>query len=94
MAVISAFRVTQQSQIFKLFFRNRIQCIMLYQLLNFKALPYLRRGYFRNSESASFTKLLKSLLTLSFERNQTNLDMFSELKALVDSEKFRVIILG
>ena len=28
----------------------------------------------RNLESASFTKLLKSLLTLGFERNQTNLD--------------------
>ena len=34
MAAITAFGVTQHSQIFSLFFRNRIQCIALYQLHN------------------------------------------------------------
>ena len=46
MAAISAFRVTQYGQIFSLFFRNRIQCIALYQLHNSQALLNLRRGYF------------------------------------------------
>ena len=46
MAAISAFRVTQHSQIFSLFFRNRIQCIALYQLHNSQALLNLRRGYY------------------------------------------------
>ena len=46
MATISAFRVTQHSQIFSLFFRNRIQCIALYQLYNSQALFNLRRGYY------------------------------------------------
>ena len=46
MAAISAFRVTQHSQIFSLFFRNRIQCIALYQLYNSQALLNLRRGYY------------------------------------------------
>ena len=47
MTVISVFRFTQHSQIFSLFFRNRIQCIALYQLHNSQALLNLRRGYFR-----------------------------------------------
>ena len=46
MAAISAFGVMQHSQIFSLFFRNRIQCIALYQLHNSQALLNLRRGYF------------------------------------------------
>ena len=46
MAAISAFRVTQHSQIFSLFFRNRIQCIALYQLYNSQAVLNLRRGYY------------------------------------------------
>ena len=46
MAAISAFGVTQHSQIFSLFFRNRIQCITLYQLHNSQALLNLRRGYY------------------------------------------------
>ena len=46
MAAISAFRVTQHSQIFSLFFRNQIQCIALYQLHNSQALLNLRRGYY------------------------------------------------
>ena len=45
MAAINAFRVTQHSQIFFTFFRNRIQCIALYQLHNSQALLNLRRGY-------------------------------------------------
>ena len=47
MVAISAFRVMQHSQIFSLFFRNRIQCIALYQLHSSQALLNLRRGYFR-----------------------------------------------
>ena len=35
MAAISASGVTQHSQFFSLFFKNRIQCIALYQLHNF-----------------------------------------------------------
>ena len=46
MAAISDFRVTQHSQIFSLFFRNRIQCIALYQLHNSQARFNLRRDYF------------------------------------------------
>ena len=45
MAAISAFGVTQHCQIFSLFFRNRIQCIVLYQLHNSQALLNLCRGY-------------------------------------------------
>ena len=52
MAAISAFRVTQHSQIFSLFFSNRIQCIALYQLHNSQALLNLRRGYFSQLVSA------------------------------------------
>ena len=48
MAAISAFGVMQHSQIFSLFFRNRIQCIALYQLHNSQALLSLRRGYYRS----------------------------------------------
>ena len=44
MAVISAFGVTQHSQISSLFFRNRIQCIALYQLHNSQALLNLHLG--------------------------------------------------
>ena len=43
MTAISAFRVTQHSQTSSLFFRNRIQCIALYQLHNSQALLNLRR---------------------------------------------------
>ena len=50
MAAISAFHVTQHSQIFSLFFRNRIQCIALYQLHNSQALLNLRRVYFSRAE--------------------------------------------
>ena len=46
MAAISAFGVTQHSQIFSLVFRNRIQCIALYQLHNSHAVLNFRRGYF------------------------------------------------
>ena len=56
MAAISAFRVTQHSQIFSLFFRNRIQCIALYQLHNSQALPNLRRGYFSSQNLALIPK--------------------------------------
>ena len=46
MAAISAFGVTQHSQIFSLLFRNRIQCTALYQLHNSQALLNLRLGYY------------------------------------------------
>ena len=46
MTAISVFRVMEHSQIFSLFFRNRIQCIALYQLHNSQALLNLHRGYF------------------------------------------------
>ena len=52
MAAISAFGVTQHSQVFSLFFRNRIQCIALYQLRNSQALLNLRRGYFREPQQS------------------------------------------
>ena len=47
MAAISAFGVTQHSQIFSLSFRNQIQCIALYQLHSSQALFNLRRGYYK-----------------------------------------------
>ena len=47
----------------------------------------------RNSESASFTGLLKSLVALwVLEETRQTWPMFSKLKALVDSERFRVIV--
>ena len=58
MATISAFRVTQDSQIFSLFFRNRIQCIALYQLYNSQALLNLRRGYYKQRSAAGAQRCL------------------------------------
>ena len=49
MAAISALRVTQHSQIFSPFFRNRIQYIAIYQLYNSQVLLNLRRGYYINT---------------------------------------------
>ena len=47
----------------------------------------------RNSESASFMGLLKSLLVLwVLEETRQTWPMSSELKALIDSERFRVIV--
>ena len=47
----------------------------------------------RNSESASFTGLLKSLVALwVLEETRHTWPMSSELKALVDPERFRVIV--
>ena len=47
----------------------------------------------RNTESASFTGLLKSLLAMwVIEETRQTWPMFSELKALADSERFRVIV--
>ena len=53
MAAIRMFGVTQHSQIFSLFLRNRIQCIVLYQLHNSQALLNLRRGYYSSHEEQS-----------------------------------------
>ena len=58
MAAISAFGVTQHSQIFSFFFRNRYQFIALYQLHNSQALPNLRRGYFRNGNTMADTQIV------------------------------------
>ena len=47
----------------------------------------------RNSESASFTGLLKSLLALwVLEETRQTWPMFSESKTLIHSERFRVIV--
>ena len=52
-----------------------------------------QRTITRNSESASFMGLLKSLLVLwVLEETRQTWPMFSELKALIDSEGFRVIV--
>ena len=64
MAVISAFHVTQLSQISSLIFRNRIQGIALYQLHSSQALLNLRRGYFNDfplHETFSFNWLVLSM---------------------------------
>ena len=72
MAAISAFHVTQHSQIFSLFFRNRIQFIALYQLHNCQALLNLRRGYFSicgdpvNRRSTQRAVLQKSCSTVQW----------------------------
>ena len=67
MATISAFRVTQHSQIFSLFFRNQIQCIALYQLYNSQALLNLCRGYYKTllncqdwAQIKDYSKLVKT----------------------------------
>ena len=56
MATISAFRVTQHSQIFSFFFRNRIQCNALYQLYNCQALSTYAVATIidRNKENVTF----------------------------------------
>ena len=46
-----------------------------FEVPSYRLLPYNKKKTITgNSESSSFTKLLKSLLTLDFERNKTNLD--------------------
>ena len=61
---------------------SELSFIALYQ----KVIP-------RNSESASATGLLKSLLILwVLEETRQTWPMFAELKALVDSERFGVIV--
>ena len=54
MAAISAFCVTQPSQIFSLFFRNQIQCIA-HQLHNSQALLNLRLSYYSQNASQMIT---------------------------------------
>ena len=52
-----------------------------------------QRTITRNLESASFTGLLKSLLALwVLEEIRQTWPMFFEVKVLVDSERFRVIV--
>ena len=66
MATISAFRVTQHSQIFSVFFRNRIQCNVLYQLYNSQALLNLRHGDYRLFKKVCSTTISFSLNHLLF----------------------------
>ena len=67
MAAISAFRVTRQSQIFSHFFRNRIQCIALYQLHTSQALLNLCCGYYSCHDASKSDlrrqKVLECILT-------------------------------
>ena len=71
MAAISAFRVTQHSQIFSLFFRNQIQCIALYQLHSSQGLLNLRRGYYsNNTENILEVALLVSLKIVDISRHK------------------------
>ena len=76
MAGIRAFRVTQHSQIFSLFFRNRIQCIALYQLYNSQFLLNLRRGHYSKftvalrTDSVLNCNFLKSFVTLYTENTK------------------------
>ena len=60
MAALSAFGVTQHSQIFSLFFRNRIQYIALYQLHSSQALLNLRLGYYTFREKKDYLYNFKS----------------------------------
>ena len=55
MTAIRVFGVTQYSQIFSFFFRNRVKCIALYQLHISQALLNLRRGYFSYAFAIVFT---------------------------------------
>ena len=66
MVAIRAYRVTQHSNFFPLFFRNRIQCIALYQLHNSQALLNLCHGYF--SEKKKETLRLKIHLISSVSK--------------------------
>ena len=55
--------------------------------------PMLKNGNPELGKSTAFTELLKYLLTLwVFEEIRQIWTMFSKLKALVDSEKFQVIV--
>ena len=70
MAAITAFDVTQHSQIFSLFFRNRIQRIALYQLHNSQALLNLRRAYYRQTgflDGEGCVCCGREIITLGFE---------------------------
>ena len=59
----------------------------------FRVIVYCPIPKYDNSESASFTGLVKSLVVLwVVEETRQTWPMFSELKALVDSERFRVIV--
>ena len=88
MATISAFRVTQHSQIFSLFSRNRIQCIALYQLYNSQALLNLdmfgmlkrthRRDILASSESCSEqSELLEKLLNSGLQCSYSMISAFN-----------------
>ena len=73
MAAISAFRVMQHGQTFSLFFRNRIQCIALYQLHDFEALLNLRRGYFNLLDASHLTDYITANSRLDQERYLLNI---------------------
>ena len=54
MTAISAFVLCNIARFFSLFFRNRIQCIVLYQLPSSQALLNLRRDYFSKRQQKKF----------------------------------------
>ena len=87
MAAISAFGVTQRSQILSLFFRNRIQCIALYQLHNSQALLNLRRGYY-NLKSAN-SELIENKYCTNSDASEKNLNKNNPANGL-NSDKIAV----
>ena len=81
MAAISTLRVMQHGQTFSLFFRNRIQCIAVYQLHDSQALLNLRRGYFNLLDASHLIDYITANSRLDQERyllnilpNQNSLD--------------------
>ena len=85
MAAITAFGVTQHSHIFSLFFRNRIQCIALYQLHNSQALLNLRCGCYSNLPRTCFKS--KSLLNSVIFITELHLRVFLTPCSSSNSEK-------
>ena len=64
-----------------------------FRVLSYCLLPYTNKPITQNSVSVIFYGITKSLLTLwDLEETRKTWTMFSKLKALVDSEKFRVIV--
>ena len=78
------------SQVFKFEKHHTLEKNSEFRVIVYCTIP---KTITRNSESASFTGLLKSLLALwVLEEIRQTWPMFSELKALIDSERFRVIV--
>ena len=88
MAAISSFRVTQHSQIFSLFFRNRIQCIALYQLYNSQALLNLRRGYYNNKYKCARQKTKRAHSSTILTRYVANAPCFDVIALACRSSRW------